>query len=238
MTVDMGNAVEEAVASLRDLAPSELRAVILTGAGRAFSAGGDLNFLDARKSDNPTSNALVMRRFYSRFLSIRTLPVPVVACINGPAIGAGLCFAMASDVRVTHDAAKLGFTFVGLGLHPGMGGTHFLPNVCGAQAASRLLLTADVVSGAEAATIGLVAESHTDAASAHDAALSMARRIAQQSPLAVRATTRTLRAANDVGLDAALQREADAQAQSYASADYAEGLRALKEKRAPAFAGA
>lgn len=87
MTAAMGDAVETAVAALRALPPTELRALVLTGSGRAFSAGGDLDFLDARRADSPTNNSEVMRRFYARFLSIRQVPVPVVACINGPAIG-------------------------------------------------------------------------------------------------------------------------------------------------------
>lgn len=142
---------------------------------------------------------------------------------------------MGADIRVTHDAAKLGFTFVGLGLHPGMGCTHTIARAAGGQAASRLLLTGDVVRGAEAASLGIVAASLADAPAAHAEALSLARRIASQSPLAVRATLKTLRGAADAGLDAALQREADAQAQSYASADYAEGLEAVKAKRPPSF---
>ena len=232
MTVTMGDEIEAVVADLRSLPPSELRAIVLTGAGRAFSAGGDLAFLDARRDDSPTCNAETMRRFYARFLSIRKLPVPVVACINGPAIGAGLCFAMAADVRVTHDKAKLGFTFVGLGLHPGMGATHTI-----ALAASRMLLTGDIVGGQEALALGLVTVSCADAPAALAEALGIARRIAAQSPLAVRATLRTLRQTADFGLDAALQREADAQAQSYASADYAEGLAAIKAKVTPSFPG-
>ena len=238
MTVGMGEAFEAAVESLRSLSPSQLRAVVLTGEGRAFSAGGDLGFLNARAEDNPTSNALIMRRFYSRYLeALLTLPVPVVALINGPAIGAGLCFAMGADIRVTHDAAKLGFTFVGLGLHPGMGCTHTLAAACGGQAASRFLLTGDVVSGAEAQRLGLVAHSLPDAEAARTEALAIARRIAKQSPLAVRATVATLRQASGAGLPAALQREADAQAQNYASRDFAEGLAALRDRRTPAFGG-
>lgn len=238
MTVTMGDAVESAVSSLRDLPPSELKAVVITGEGRAFSAGGDLAFLESRGEDTRTSNAAVMMAFYKRFLSIRTLPVPVIACINGPAIGAGLCFAMAADIRVTHDAAMLGFTFVGLGLHPGMGCTHTITAACGSgQVASRLLLTGDVVTGTEAARLGLVASSLPDSDKAMVEALDIARRIASQSPLAVRATTKTLRHSLNVGLDAALQREADEQALSYASRDYAEGLSALREKRPPAFPG-
>ena len=238
MTVEMGDAMAEAVSELRSLGPSDLRAVVVTGAGRAFSAGGDTRFLSDRMSESPTTNAQDMLGFYRRFLSIRTLPVPVIACINGPAIGAGLCFALATDVRYTHDAASLGLTFVGLGLHPGMGGTHTLAAVAGAQAANRMLLSGDVITGSEAQQLGLVVKSLPDADAAFDASLGFARRVASQSPLAVRATLATLRAQTNEGLDRALMREADAQAQSYASSDYAEGLAALVERRKPLFTGA
>ena len=159
MTVEMGDAVQAAVSDLCSLGPDEFRALVLTGRGRAFSAGGDMRFLDDRKADNPTSNAQTMLGFYKRFLSIRSLPVPIICCINGPAIGAGACFAMASDVRYMHAKAKIGFTFVGLGLHPGMGATHSLAAAAGPQVASRLLLSGDVLSGDDAAAAGLVAAS-------------------------------------------------------------------------------
>ena len=77
---------------------SDINAVILTGQGRAFSAGGDLKFLMDRSKDTPSRNAVIMRRFYERFLSIRKLPVPTIACINGPAIGAGLCLALGINI--------------------------------------------------------------------------------------------------------------------------------------------
>ena len=92
---------------------------MLTGEGKAFSAGGDLRWLKLRTQDTPSRNAVIMRKFYSRFLSLRRLPFPVVAAINGPAIGAGLAVALACDIRVAKRDARLGVTFVGLGLHPG-----------------------------------------------------------------------------------------------------------------------
>ena len=137
MTVEMGDAVQASVAQLSQLPPWELRALVITGAGRAFSAGGDMRFLHERKQATPTDNAGVMLNFYRKFLSIRSLPVPIICCVNGPAIGAGACFAMAADVRFTHAAAKIGFTFVGLGLHPGMGATHSLPAAVGPQVHAR-----------------------------------------------------------------------------------------------------
>ena len=98
-----------------------------------------MRFLHERREATPTDNADVMLNFYRRFLSIRSLPVPIICCVNGPAIGAGACFAMAADVRFTHAAAKIGFTFVGLGLHPGMGATHSLPAAVGPQVHARSL---------------------------------------------------------------------------------------------------
>jgi enoyl-CoA hydratase/carnithine racemase len=95
---------------------------------------------------------------------------------------------MAADIRVTHDAAKLGLTFVGLGLHPGMGCTHTVAAATNHQVANRMLLTGDVVSGSEAAALGLVVASLPDQEQAMQEALSLARRIAAQSPLAVRAS--------------------------------------------------
>ena len=86
-----------------------------------------------------------MRRFYARMLRVRDLPVPTIAALNGPAIGAGLAVALACDMRVAYSGAKLGITFVGLGLHPGMGSTFFLHTLLGPQVAARLALTGDVI---------------------------------------------------------------------------------------------
>ena len=96
------------------------RAVVITGAGRAFSAGGDMKFLSDRTESDALSNANTMKSFYDRFLCLRSLEVPTIAAINGPAIGAGLCVAAACDMRICAADAKMGWTFVGLGLHPGM----------------------------------------------------------------------------------------------------------------------
>jgi enoyl-CoA hydratase/carnithine racemase len=86
-------------------ADKSVRCVVLTGAGKAFSAGGDLDFLQQRMHSDPASNSAEMRRFYARFLTVRTLPTPVVAAINGPAIGAGMCLAAACDLRIASTAA-------------------------------------------------------------------------------------------------------------------------------------
>lgn len=234
MSLEIANEFGRIVSRLCD-DPAEYGAVVITGAGSAFSAGGDLAWLQQRQGDTPSRNAEIMFDFYHLFLRVRDLPLPVVAAINGTAIGAGLCFAMACDVRVVSAKAKLGFTFVGLGLHPGMGATHLLASIAGYEVAYRLLLTGDLISGAEAHRLRLATELAEDGPAAVAKAMELAGRMAMQAPLAVRATVRSLRQRQEQGLKLALRREADAQSQQYCSEDYAEGLGALVEKRTPVF---
>ena len=135
---------------------SGLRSVILTGAGSAFAAGGDLEMLREKAAAAPEANRVAMLEFYDAFLGILKLPVPIIAAINGSAIGAGFCLALACEVRVASTEAKLGLTFTRLGLHPGMGATCLLPRIAGWAVASDLLISGRVVNAAEARTMGLV----------------------------------------------------------------------------------
>ena len=236
LNATMGDEFTQIIKDLCEGPGSEgLGAVVLTGSGRAFSAGGDMGFLNDRSKDTPSRNAVIMRRFYERFLSVRRLPVPVVAAINGPAIGAGLALALACDVRVASKDAKMGITFVGLGLHPGMGSTHFLPRIVGIQQASKLMLTGQIIDGVEAQRIGMIVDVYDDGETCLAAAVKMAQQMAAAAPLAVRTCCRTLRMAQDDGLDRSLWREADAQAQVWNSNDMTEGLAGLVEKRKPTF---
>ena len=114
MTTSLAEAFGIIVAQLIE-DPSDYGCVVITGAGRAFSAGGDLDWLRLRTRDTPSRNSKIMHDFYNKFLRVRHIPLPVIAAINGPAIGAGFCFAMACDIRIVSKKAKLGFTFVGLG---------------------------------------------------------------------------------------------------------------------------
>ena len=234
MTTSLAEAFGIIVAQLIE-DPSDYGCVVITGAGRAFSAGGDLGFLKARGADTPSRNAVIMRRFYERFLSIRRLPVPCVAAINGPAIGAGLAVALACDVRVAAADAKMGITFTQLGLHPGMGSTHFLPRIVGPQYASRMMLTGEIIEGEEALRIGMVAEVQPTGEETVAAAMKMASKMASAAPLAVRTCVRSIRMAQDEGLDRSLWREADAQAQVWNSHDLNDGVDALVERRKPTF---
>ncbi len=124
---ELGDAFEQRIEELKS--DSSLRAVILTGAGNAFSAGGDLEFLLNRTKSPAPFNVEEMLKFYNRFLCIRSLSIPTIASINGPAIGAGLCLAVACDLRIAAKDAVLSWSFATLGLHPGMAATHFTPQV-------------------------------------------------------------------------------------------------------------
>src|SRR5262249_50823748 len=127
MTPAMGDEVVRAVEELR--ADATARVVVLTGSGKAFSSGGDLGMLarDAGVTSAPDAPSMAgsPRDFYKRYLAIHSLPMPTIAAINGHAIGAGLCIALACDLRIAVADAKMGMTFAKLGIHPGMGGTYF-----------------------------------------------------------------------------------------------------------------
>ncbi len=233
LSVAVGNDFQRVV---EDVAKRrELRALVLTGAGSAFSAGGDLQFLSDRKHVSPTDNSAEMLRYYDRFLSLRRLVlVPTIAAVNGAAVGAGLVLAMTCDMRVVSSDAKLGVNFSRIGIHAGLGSTHFLPALIGHQNAAYLLLTGQLISGVEARDMG-IALFAVPKADVLSRALDIAAQVAAASPVAVQATLRTLRARQDEGLARALQREADSQAHCYAQPDLTEGLAAIKEKRNPKF---
>lgn len=221
MTEDMGDDFKETIMELKD--DTDVKVVILTGDGRAFSAGGDLNALVKRSKNSPLHNSKFMKLFYSRFLSLRDLPVPVIAAINGHAIGAGLCVACACDIRVCAENAKLGFTFINLGLHPGMAATKLLPAIIGPELTARVLLTGEVFNGHVAKEIGLVSEVlPQDKVLAR--AMEIAESIAEKAPTTVQALTRTLRLNTEINIERALWREADAQAQCYADPQFSKDI--------------
>lgn len=145
--------------------------------------------------------------------------------------------ALACDMRYISKSAKLGLTFAKLGLHPGMGGTFYLPQIVGPHHAARLLMTGDLISGEEACNIGMGTLVDGDSEACVQIALEAAKSIASSAPLTVQGVVKMLRMKQDVGVDQALQREADAQAQSYATKDYKIGLRAIASKEKPVFEG-
>lgn len=233
MTPELGDALREAVRSLAS--DAEVRAVVLTGAGGAFSAGGDLRMLERLRGVSRDESREFMRGFYARYLSILDLEVPTIAAVEGAAIGAGLCVALACDLCIVDESARLAFNFAALGLYPGMGATYLVPRRAGPQRAAELLLTGRRFDGTEAVTMGLALRA-VPAGSVREDALALARSIAANAPLAVRALKRNL-GVDRAALDAVLAAEAHEQSLSYGSADLAEGLVAASERRAPRFVG-
>jgi enoyl-CoA hydratase/carnithine racemase len=228
MTVRMGEQFRDAITSLST--DGSVRAVVLTGEGTAFSAGGDLDFLLSRCESAPEVNSAQMRAFYARFMCLYSLPVPIIAAINGPAIGAGACVAAACDLRVAARDTDIGFTFVKLGLHPGMACTHTLPRLIGQENASRLLLTGEIIKGSRAAQLGLVGELVESSGDVLPAALKLAASIASQPPVAVRTLTTSLRLHHQNDMERALWREADAQALCYATTQLKDNVTAMINK--------
>jgi enoyl-CoA hydratase/carnithine racemase len=233
MTPELGDALREAVASVR--ADASVRAVVLTGAGDAFSGGGDLAMLQRLRAVSFMEAREFMLGFYGRYLSVAEIEVPTVAAVRGAAIGAGLCVALACDLCVFDASAKLALNFVQLGLHPGMGATYLLPRRAGAQRAAELLLTGRRFDGHEAAAMGMGLEA-LPADAVLPRAQALAAQIAQNAPLAVRGLKEAL-GVDRVALRHALEHEAFRQAESYASDDLREGLDAAAARREPSFRG-
>ncbi len=214
----------------------DVRVVVVTGEGSAFCSGGDPRWI-ASEPDAPV-HALRTRMlgFYEAWLSIRELDVPTIAAINGPAVGAGLCMALACDLRYAGASARMSVPFVRLGMHAGMAATYTLPNVVGPAHARDLLLTGRMVDAEEAFRIGLVS-SVTPDGEFLDAVLETARGIAATAPVASRLTKIALRDGGHADFASGLQWEALAQPVTLATEDLQEGVRAVQERRTPRFTG-
>ncbi|MDF1602190.1 enoyl-CoA hydratase/isomerase family protein [Nocardioides sp. YIM 152315] len=225
------------VAAIDEIAADRsVRAVVVTGEGTAFCSGGDTSWIASEPDASVDHLRTRMIGFYRAWLSIRRLEVPTIAAVNGPAIGAGLCLALACDLRYAAAGARLGAPFVKLGMHPGMAATFLLPNVVGEAHARDLLLTGRVVDADEALRLGLVSRV-IEPASFVEEALDAAAAIAAAAPIATRLTTLALRDGGHADAEACLQWEAMAQPITLATADLQEGIRAAREKRAPVFTG-
>src|SRR3954470_12476767 len=234
MTGDLTSSFADAVASLRP--DRSVRCVVVTGVGSAFCAGGDLSWIAESPDLSVDSIRDRMLPFYRTWLSIRDLDVPSIAAVNGHAVGAGLCLALACDLRYAARGAKLSAPFTQLGMHAGMAATWLLPEVAGIAAARELLFTGRAVEGDEALRLGLVNGVY-DADSLLDETLRIASRIAAAAPIATRLTKAGRRAGGHASMEAALQYEALAQPVTFATDDLREGLAATREKRKPTFNG-
>ena len=225
------------VAAVDDLAADrDLRAVVVTGAGSAFCSGGNTGWIASEPDATVDHLRTRMVAFYRAWLSIRRLEVPTIAAVNGPAIGAGLCVALACDIRSAARGARLGAPFVKLGMHAGMAATYLLPNVVGEAHARDLLLTGRLVDADEALRLGLVSRV-LEADGFLDEVLATAAGVAATAPVATRLTTVALRDGGHADFETALQWEGLAQPVTLATADLQEGIAAAREKRPPRFTG-
>ncbi len=238
---DQRNAMSEQmtaswVAAVDELAADRtVRAVVVTGAGSAFCSGGNTSWIASEPDATVDELRTRMLPFYRAWLSIRRLEVPTIAAINGHAIGAGLCLALACDIRYAAPGARMGLPFVKLGMHAGMAGTYLLPNVVGPAHARDLLLTGRVVDAEEALRLGLV--SRVIGESFLDEVVATATGIAGTAPIASRLTTLALRDGGHEDLESCLQWEAMAQPLTLATADLQEGIAAARDQRTPRFTG-
>lgn len=243
---DARNAYSEAmVQSLIDAldqaeADPSIRAVILTGAGKSFHAGGDLKRMQDQRGMFEGGPVALRRRYIDGIQRIpRRLAAfdkPIIAAINGAAIGAGLDLACMCDVRIAAEGAKLGSTFVKVGLVPGDGGAYVLSRTIGFSRALEMVLTGRLVLTEEALRIGLV-HRVVPRETLMDAARESAESIAANAPLAVSLTKRAAYRSWDLDLDTALELAASFQGMVQKTRDHQEAVAAILEKRKPVFEG-
>ncbi|GAC57584.1 putative enoyl-CoA hydratase [Gordonia hirsuta DSM 44140 = NBRC 16056] len=217
-----------------------VRVVILTGAGSAFSAGGNVKDMAARTGlfagaahEQRTGYRLAIQRIPR---AMDTLEVPVIAAVNGPAVGAGCDLALMCDLRIASPSAFFAESFVKLGLIPGDGGAWFLPRVVGAARAAEMALTGDRVDAATALEWGIVSQVVPEDGLA-DAARRLADRIAVNPPVAVRMTKKLLRESSRQSLDQLLELSAAMQGIAHQTEDHHEAVAAFLDKRPGRYRG-
>jgi enoyl-CoA hydratase/carnithine racemase len=222
-------------------ADPQVAVLIVTGAGSAFCAGGNLKAMRARSGIGALDSPLATRNNYRR--GIQRIPqalwnceVPMIAAINGPAIGAGLDLACMCDIRVAARSARLAASFIKMGIVPGDGGAYFLPRAATASKAAEMMFTGDPIDAAEALACGLVSRVVDDEALMAETR-ALAARIGANPPQTLRLVKRLLREGQHARLDEVLQLSAAFQALAHETADHREALDAFFNKRTPQFKG-
>jgi enoyl-CoA hydratase/carnithine racemase len=227
-----GDAFAAAAAQIN--ADRAVRAVILTGAGKAFSAGGDVKAMKDRAGAFAGPGVAIRERYRTGIhrivRSVWNIEVPVIAAVNGPAIGLGNDVACLADMRIAADTAIFGATFLKIGLVPGDGGAWLLPRVIGMARASELLYTGDTIDAQTALSWGLVSRVVPGATLA-DEAMKLARKISQQPPDVLRMTKKLLREGQAVSFDNIMELSAAMQALAHHTEDHGEAIDAFFEKR-------
>lgn len=215
-------------------ADAAVRAVVLTGTGRAFCAGQDLAEITGPNA--PDVSEIVEKHYNPIVLLIRELEKPVIAAVNGVAAGAGANLALACDLVVAKESASFIQAFSKIGLVPDSGGTYFLPRLVGLQRASALMLTGDKVSATEAVRMGMIYQAFADEAFDQEVA-KLARKMASLPTRGLAYTKHLLNRSFGNDLAQQLRAEGDYQLRAGQTADYQEGVAAFLQKRQPTFTG-
>lgn len=227
-------------AAARINADRDIRCAILTGAGSAFSAGGNLKAMRERVGAFAGGPAQIRegyrRNIHGIMRALWSIEVPLIAAVNGPAIGLGNDVACLADIRVAADNAVFGATFLKIGLVPGDGGAWILPRVIGVARAAELFFTADTITAETALSWGLVSKV-VPAAELMTGARELAARISRQPPGVLRMTKRLMREAQGAGFETIMEASAAMQALAHTTSDHREALDAFFEKRAAHFVG-
>lgn len=215
-----------------------VRAVILTASGSAFSSGGNIKAMRRAAVEGQSDPAAVRRSFLDGIqripLALYNLEVPVIAAVNGPAMGAGLDLACMCDIRIGSSNATFAESFIRLGLVAGDGGAWLLPRLIGRAAASRLALTGEIIDATQALQLGIL-DSVVEPEELMPSALALAQKIAANPGTALRLTKRLLRESDNSSLDQVLKSSAALQAIALQSPAHLEALNAMLEKRSPKF---
>jgi len=239
---DKRNALNSALISgissaLSNLAhDSDVRAIVITGKGKTFCAGGDLQSHPALWTNDAEARDQSIRTAQAVILGIRSIEVPIIAAINGDALGAGLDLAMACDLRIASEGARFAATFSKIGLVPDMGGTYFLPRVVGIAKTLEMLLTGGFVSAQEAAHLGLVNRVVASRELLRETA-ALAEQLASGPTQAYRLLKKAVYSHWQMDIKEALEEERRSQNFLIATDDVREGIAAFLEKRVPAFKG-
>lgn len=233
-----GTMREDLVRTLSDIGENnEVKVIVITGTGRAFSAGGDIDYMQSLQEERDIlAFTTLLSSGAAIVTTIRDLDQPVIAAVNGVAAGAGLNLALACDMRIASKSARFSASFVKIGLHPDWGGTFFLPQLVGASRAMELMMTGRIVEAEEALSIGLVDRIVSDETLLEEVS-GVAVAIANGPPVAIRDIKKAVYESVNNELRMQVRLETENQIRAFLSTDAAEGMKAFREKRAPKFRG-
>lgn len=234
MCVAMGEEFKEHLEQIKN--DPDIRVVILTGSGRAFSSGGNLDMLTDKLEHNQSQNEENLKAFYKIFLEVRNLSQPVIAAINGHAIGAGFCLALACDLRFASSKAKMGANFAKIALAPGMGGTYLITRLAGPVNAAEILLTGRIFDAHQAQEYGLL-NGVCEPENLIPHVQKVAQEIANNGPIALKFIKKGIHEAQNKTLEEMFDYDSRAQATCFDTDDLKEGIAAIREKRQPRFQG-